>query len=114
NQRPGHAKGERCCAKSAIQAVQLIAYAMRKNIAIREFLSCARFNANNLASSAMRSSARISPCNTSTSFARDAYEAACSVLKSTQDHGSVWASTERTAGRSRTIGFQVSPASDDP
>ena len=27
------------------------------------------------------------------------------------DHGSVWASTERTAGRSRTIAFQVSPAS---
>ena len=30
------------------------------------------------------------------------------------DHGSVWTSTERTAGRSRTIGFQVSPASAEP
>ena len=27
------------------------------------------------------------------------------------DHGSVWTSTDRTAGRSRTMGFQVSPAS---
>jgi hypothetical protein len=29
------------------------------------------------------------------------------------DHGSVWTSTESTAGRSRTIGAQVSPASGD-
>ena len=29
------------------------------------------------------------------------------------DHDSVWTSTETTAGRSRTIGAQVSPASDD-
>jgi hypothetical protein len=29
---------------------------MRKNIAVREFPGCARFNANNLAASAMRSS----------------------------------------------------------
>ena len=29
------------------------------------------------------------------------------------DHGSVCTSTERTAGRSRTIGFQLSPASAD-
>src|SRR3954447_19666998 len=29
------------------------------------------------------------------------------------DHGSVWTSTERTAGRSRTIGDQESPASAD-
>jgi hypothetical protein len=29
---------------------------MRKNIAIREFFTSARFNANNLAASAMRSS----------------------------------------------------------
>ncbi len=27
------------------------------------------------------------------------------------DHGNVWTSTERTAGRSRTTAFQVSPAS---
>src|SRR5439155_27351395 len=27
------------------------------------------------------------------------------------DHGSVWTSTDRTAGRSRTIGVQLSPAS---
>jgi hypothetical protein len=27
------------------------------------------------------------------------------------DHGSVWTSTERTAGRSRTIGAQLSPES---
>src|SRR6266436_1930450 len=31
-----------------------------------------------------------------------------------QNHGSVWTSTESTAGRSRTIGAQVSPASADP
>jgi hypothetical protein len=30
------------------------------------------------------------------------------------DHASVWTSTERTAGRSRTIGVQLSPESDDP
>jgi len=30
------------------------------------------------------------------------------------DHGSVCASTDRTAGRSRTIGAQLSPASADP
>ena len=36
SQRPGHAKGDKCWAKSVIQAVQLIAYAMKKNIAIRE------------------------------------------------------------------------------
>src|SRR5207253_355605 len=29
------------------------------------------------------------------------------------DHGSVWTSTEKTAGRSRTMAFQVSPASAD-
>src|SRR2546422_452839 len=29
------------------------------------------------------------------------------------DHGSVWTSTENTAGRSRTIGVQLSPASAD-
>ena len=29
------------------------------------------------------------------------------------DHGRVWTSTERTAGRSRMIGAQVSPASGD-
>jgi hypothetical protein len=29
------------------------------------------------------------------------------------DHGSVWTSTEYTAGRSRTIGAQLSPASAD-
>src|SRR5439155_19359057 len=29
------------------------------------------------------------------------------------DHGSVWTSTESTAGRSRTIGVQLSPASAD-
>src|SRR5213596_3956656 len=28
-------------------------------------------------------------------------------------HGSVWTSTERTAGKSRTIGFQLLPASAD-
>ena len=27
------------------------------------------------------------------------------------DHGSVWTSTDTTAGRSRTMGFQLSPAS---
>src|SRR5258705_3549297 len=31
-----------------------------------------------------------------------------------QNHGSVWTSTESTAGRSRTIVAQVSPASADP
>jgi hypothetical protein len=30
------------------------------------------------------------------------------------DHGSVWASTDSTAGKSRTMGAQVSPASADP
>src|SRR6266849_2790050 len=30
------------------------------------------------------------------------------------DHGSVWTSTDSTAGRSRTIGAQLSPASADP
>jgi len=30
------------------------------------------------------------------------------------NHGSVCTSTESTAGRSRTIGFQLSPASADP
>lgn len=30
------------------------------------------------------------------------------------DHGSVWTSTDSTAGRSRTIGFHVSPPSDEP
>src|SRR6266571_2691300 len=30
------------------------------------------------------------------------------------DHRSVWTSTDRTAGRSRTIGAQVSPPSGDP
>src|ERR1035441_2190586 len=29
------------------------------------------------------------------------------------NHSSVWTSTERTAGRSRTIGAQLSPASDE-
>src|SRR5579885_1844638 len=29
------------------------------------------------------------------------------------DHGSVWTSTESTAGRSRTMGVQLSPASAD-
>ena len=29
------------------------------------------------------------------------------------DHGSVWTSTESTAGRSRTMGAQLSPASAD-
>ena len=29
------------------------------------------------------------------------------------DHGSVWTSTDRTAGRSRTMGAQLSPASAD-
>lgn len=29
------------------------------------------------------------------------------------DHANVWTSTESTAGRSRTMGFQLSPASDD-
>ena len=29
------------------------------------------------------------------------------------DHGSVWTSTDSTAGRSRTIGAQLSPASAD-
>ena len=33
--------------------------------------------------------------------------------KDDADHGSVWTSTESTAGRSRTIGAQVSPASAD-
>ncbi len=28
-------------------------------------------------------------------------------------HGSVWTSTESTAGKSRTMGFQLSPASAD-
>src|SRR5262249_12025751 len=30
------------------------------------------------------------------------------------DHGSVWTSTDSTAGRSRTMGVQLSPASADP
>src|ERR1700687_3378631 len=29
------------------------------------------------------------------------------------DHGNVWTSTETTAGRSRTMGAQLSPASED-
>ena len=29
------------------------------------------------------------------------------------NHGSVWTSTDSTAGRSRTIGFQLSPASGE-
>src|SRR2546426_5479397 len=33
--------------------------------------------------------------------------------KHDSDHGSVWTSTESTAGRSRTMGAQVSPASAD-
>jgi hypothetical protein len=31
--------------------------------------------------------------------------------KNNAHHGNVWASTESTAGRSRTIGFHLSPAS---
>src|SRR5438105_352979 len=30
------------------------------------------------------------------------------------DHGKVWASTESTPGKSRTIGFQLSPLSAEP
>ena len=33
------------------------------------------------------------------------------VRQDNPDHGNVWTSTERTAGRSRTIGAQLSPAS---
>jgi len=34
--------------------------------------------------------------------------------KHDSDHGSVWTSTDSTAGRSRTMGAQLSPASADP
>src|SRR5688572_3913332 len=38
----------------------------------------------------------------------------CGELDADAGHGSVCASTDRTAGRSRTIGVQLSPASAEP
>jgi hypothetical protein len=86
---------------------------MRKNIAIREFLNCGRFNANNLAASGdalvhlnLRAQCKY--------FIREKrLRNTYYVLKSAHHHGSVCASTDRTAGRSRTIGFHVSPESAD-
>ena len=44
-------------------------------------------------------------------FAADAGQGPQVRGKHDPDHGSVWASTDSTAGRSRTIGAQLSPAS---
>src|SRR5579863_5798576 len=46
-------------------------------------------------------------------FAADAREPAQVRRENDANHGSVWTSTESTAGRSRTIGDHVSPASAD-
>ncbi len=46
-------------------------------------------------------------------LAIDARQRPQMMRKHHSDHGSVWTSTERTAGRSRTMGAQVSPASAD-
>ena len=46
-------------------------------------------------------------------FAGDVRQTAQMRRQNDANHGSVCTSTERTAGRSRTIGAQVSPASDD-
>lgn len=45
-------------------------------------------------------------------FAADTGEGSqvCGQFKADASHGSVWTSTESTAGRSRTMGAQVSPA----
>src|SRR5689334_14478431 len=44
---------------------------------------------------------------------RDARQSPEMCRKYDSDHGRVWTSTESTAGRSRTMGFHVSPASGD-
>ena len=44
----------------------------------------------------------------------DARQSAQMRRKNNANHGSVCTSTESTAGRSRTIGFQLSPESADP
>src|SRR6266508_6484427 len=46
-------------------------------------------------------------------FAINASESAQIRRKHDTDHGNVCTSTESTAGRSRTMGFQLSPASGD-
>src|SRR5215471_8579188 len=47
-------------------------------------------------------------------FAIDLRELAQMCWQRDSDHDSVWTSTETTAGRSRTMGAQLSPASPDP
>src|SRR5688572_19723031 len=47
-------------------------------------------------------------------IARDARKRTQMCRQNNDDHFSVWTSTESTAGRSRTIGAHVSPASADP
>ena len=54
SQRPGPTKKEKCWAKRVLQAAQLIAYAMRKNIASRVLLGWVPFNANNVATVPIR------------------------------------------------------------
>jgi len=46
-------------------------------------------------------------------FAADAREPAQVRWQHDANHGSVWTSTESTAGRSRTMGDHVSPASEE-
>ena len=46
-------------------------------------------------------------------FAADVRKSAKVRRELNSDHGSVWTSTERTAGKSRTMGAHVSPASAD-
>ena len=51
------------------------------------------------------------PSTSSVDLAVDARQRAQMGGQHDADHGSVWTSTDSTAGRSRTIGAQLSPAS---
>ena len=54
------------------------------------------------------------PLDVEAHLAVDARQRPQVLWKSDADHGSVCASTDSTAGRSRTIAVQLSPPSDDP
>ncbi len=54
------------------------------------------------------------PLNLELDFAADARQSPQVWRQHDSDHASVWASTENTAGRSLTIGAQLSPASAEP
>ena len=53
------------------------------------------------------------PLDAQAHFAVDLSEIAEMIREDDSDHDSVWTSTERTEGRSRTIAFQLSPESVD-